>query len=90
MNSSIRARSANGIEAVNQIVKSTFFKPSKLHDYVKADENYSKQFKMFHDSIHEVQDTIFEFYDEAKFSNFLIELKKFVEQYWTGCWLTVR
>lgn len=81
MNSSIRARSANGIEAVNQIVKSTFFKPSKLHDYVKADENYSKQFKIFHDSIHEVQDTIFEFYDEAKFSNFLIELKKFVEQY---------
>lgn len=75
IDSSIRLRSSNGIEAINQIVKSMFFKNSKLHEFAKADGHYADQFKMFYESIQSVQDTIFEFYDEPKFSNFLIELK---------------
>ena len=81
INTSIRLRLVDGIEAINQIVKSTFFKRSKLHEFAKADSEYAKQFKQFYDSINEVQNTIFEFYDEPKFANFLIELKKFCEQY---------
>lgn len=83
VSSSIRTRSTNGIEAINQIVKCTFYKRSKLHEYLKADESYSKQFQKFYENINEAQDAIFEFYDEAKFSNFLIELKKFVATFST-------